>query len=368
MSKQDSITTATDIKKGEFIDIPLRVDEIRNASNSKIHAQLECSDVKDQHVRFTIWAQNEEWVTFPFEEGKWYEFKGFLGKPWENGVNVDARKHSTVEKIDPPEVAIGAKLEEEEPQVTTEQLSSRGAFDIEVLTTVPEAELDLDNSDHVEILCVGLGHQPQRGVPCQSEFILREERTPESELACIEEAVVWLEEHDFSSILTYNGEFDFKHLRGRAKRAADDSGERTRGENLAKRIDDLEAIHIDLMPLSKLIGRGSKLEDVTKAVGEPVQETHWDIYNHGLHPGEDWRKEQWDAMGWQPADDPSDCRVFAADIPHFGRAYLEHQQGNGRSSNSRALRELLRHYTLGDISPLFAIAEDDRVNGEFKTK
>jgi len=82
-----------------------------------------------------------------------------------------------------------------------------------------------------------------------------------------------------------------------------------------------------------------------------VSETHWDIYKHSLNPAE-WRKDHRRFDG-----NPDDPVVYNVDIPYFGQRYLELTEQSESAPEYRALHELLRHYTVADIDPLFELLE-----------
>jgi hypothetical protein len=53
---------------------------------------------------------------------------------------------------------------------------SRAVVDIETVATVPEEDFDARDSDHVELLCVGVGYHPAPGLPAEVDAVPRGRR------------------------------------------------------------------------------------------------------------------------------------------------------------------------------------------------
>lgn len=219
-----------------------------------------------------------------------------------------------------------------------EEMSEGGivAFDIETISRVPEAELDLVNSDHLELLCIGVGYAPGPGRPGKSGVLVRDGLSAESEAELIDRFCEYVEGADPKHLLLFKGDFDLQHVPGRATRARSDAF----GEHVQDVLNDRELINLDLP---------GSLED---NVDEPI-ETHWDIYEHSLNP-EDWRVDHPRFTG--DVDDPV---VTNKDIPYFGDRYLELVEQGEESREVRALYELIRHYTIADIDPLFELVANE---------
>jgi len=76
----------------------------------------------------------------------------------------------------------------------------------------------LRNPDHLELLCIGVGHQPGPGEHVETHVLFRRDWTPEAELELLYRLYEWVRTHISEYLLTYNGKkFDLMHLRGRGR-------------------------------------------------------------------------------------------------------------------------------------------------------
>jgi hypothetical protein len=287
-------------------------------------------DVDDEEVELKVWAAETD--QYDVEDGQWYVFRDAEGDVWQSDRKLSSnRGEMSVEELDgspdfadvPGGSTVGAS-----------ELSDGGilAVDIETVSTVPEDELDLDDSAHLELLCMGVGFAPEPGVPGDSTVLFRTGPSPAAEAELLERFCEYVDERGPEQLVLFRGEFDLQHLRGRAARVGDDA--------LERRVRDVFDDHrvVDLTP-------PGSLED---NVDDPV-ETYWDVYAHSLDPAA-WRADHPRYDG-----DPEDPVVTNKDVPHFGERYLELCASAPESREHRALRELLRHYTVADIDPLFEL-------------
>lgn len=196
------------------------------------------------------------------------------------------------------------------------------AIAIDIETVSPDIEdPNLQNPDHVELLCIGVGYSQGPESPVETHVLFRREQTPESELELLYRLYEWVRTHISDYLLTYNGtKFDLLHLRGRADRA-----ERAAGVSVEARdwVDAITGVHThrDLfIETCDLYDEWIKLEEACRRLDIPVSETE--------HDGE-------------VTDNMS--------IPDLGRRFLQ--------GDSDVFGTLI-NYTEGDIEPLFELAEE----------
>lgn len=329
--------TREDIEQNESIDILIRVESLQEVSNDNFDLKATLTDRTGKQFGFTVFDGDGD--SYTFAEGNWYVLRNASGNFY-NG-NPELRSNfgkMTVEQVPPPSPE-DAPIRRTETDRREAQSGGIAALDIETLMTVPESELDLGNSEHVELLCVALGYRAGPDAPPETTVLFRENRNPASEIALVESVCEWLERRDPSILLTYKGaDFDIEHLRNRPQLAgaqadADAGGDQNPFDEL---LETVEYRNLD---------RGGKLDRVAD-----MEPTYWDIYDHSLNPTS-WRVEQ-----GKSGSALADTRLDGGDLPHFGERYLELcERGNSVSRECRALHEMIRHYAVSDIRPLFEL-------------
>jgi|GEM_PF-3474295 len=324
--------TREDIVDSNTINIVSRVDQVQRFDDGNELYHL--TDIEGNRTTLKIWRNETD--QYDIEPDDWYLFKEAEGDVYQGDKKLSSNRGDMV--VTPlegiPDIVDKAAIENS----SFEELSDGGivAFDIETISTVPESELDLDNSDHLELLCIGVGYALGPGQPGMSDVLVRDGRSAESEAELIARFCDYVEETDPEHLLLFKGDFDLNHVPGRAERV----GSEALGERVQGILEKRETINLDLP---------GSLED---NLDEPV-ETHWDIYEHSLNPA-DWRVSH-------PAydGDPDDPIVTNKDIPYFGERYLELVEQGEDNREVRALYELIRHYTVADIDPLFEIVANE---------
>lgn len=328
--------TREHIEQNESIDVLVRVESLQKVDGDDFDLKATLADRTGKQFGLTVFAGDGQ--NYTFSEGGWYVLRNASGNIYNGTPELRSNfGKMTVEQVPPPSPE-DAPIRRTEADRREAQAGGIAALDIETLTTVPESELDLGNSDHVELLCVGLGYQPDPDAPAETTVSFREDRSPESELALIESVCEWIERRDPSVLLTYKGaDFDVEHLRNRP---------------------ELTGAEMDANPFESLletveyhdIDRGGKLAHVAD-----VDPTYWDVYEHSLNPAE-WRVEQGKSGSAVAA-----FELDGGDVPYFGERYLElRERGETGSVEYRALREMLRRYAAGDVRPLFDLFESER--------
>ena len=325
-----SQATKEDIVDGEPIDIAAKVLQQRTFDDGNTQILLE--DIEGEQLELKIWAGDLE--TDGLEDGEWYCFENAEGDIYNGKVGLGSNR-GELELRHLPEPPEDAVIEQEQKGAIEQVEGDVVALDIETISQVSEAEFDFENSDHVELLCIGVGYTPSLGMPGTSEVLFRSGMTPATETALLEEFCGYVEARDPDQLVMFKGDFDRRHLLGRAKRLVDvESGLDARVEAL---FAEREVVNLD--PWGSLEENASVLP------------TFWDIYDHSLDPAE-WRTDHPRYSG-----DLSDPKVTNADIPYFGERYLELCEDDTDGGEQRALRELLRHYTVADIDPLFELVD-----------
>ena len=342
--------TVGEIENDTAIDILGCVDYV--PENEPERRAVRLFDREGEEFELTLFGSDSN---FGLEKGEWYVFRDAEGDVYEPtdsiGITPSFGDMSVQHLSDPPEIASEkaqkrSKSTTEAPSepVTLEDGTARAVVDIETVLAdgVDEESVDLDDSSHVELLCVGVGYQPAPGLPASVDVLFRSDSSPRAEYDLLEAVCEWLETRDPESVLTY-GEFDPRHLKGRAERLE----ERLEGdvrERLGVFFRDDRYRDVSL---------GVSLEDAADAVP-----TYWDVYDHGLDPTT-WRRRLRETGRWpdgKPLDDPV---MTNKDIDGVGGRYLElsdELDTPNESREYRALRELLRQYTAGDIEPVFQLA------------
>lgn len=321
--------TKEDIEDSTPISLVGKVVRTRSFDNGDELYNIK--DAEQNNIELKVWPEETE--LYEIETDEWYLFECAEGDVFDGDQKLGSnRGNMEAIKLDgPPEFV----------EFTEEQSSASGetvnggivAVDIETISTVSERELDLENSDHIELLCIGVGYTPKLGNPGHSEVLFRQGSSVEAEANLLERFRDYVESRDPDQLLMFKGDFDRTHLRGRARRVNSSDLE----ERVSEILDEHEIINLD--------PPGSLEENIE----DPV-ETHWDIYHHTLTPA-DWRAENPRYSG--DLDDP---KVTNKDISDFGKRYLELYDEGQDTREYRALRELIRHYTESDIDPLFRLA------------
>lgn len=324
--------TKADIENDEPIDIAAKVKDKHTFDNGDTKVLFE--DIGGEEFELKIWAGDDP-VGDP-DVDEWVLLENAMGDVYKGKSNVTSNhgKLSFQHLSEPPvEQTMPRPEEEEEHREKTSVL----ALDIETISLVSEEEFDFENSDHLELLCIGVGYSPDLGTPGQSKVLFRAGKSAADEADLLEALCDYCESHQPDRVVMFKGDFDKRQLIGRAERLND-----VRAELLSRVqaiFDDHEVTNLDPW---------GSLED-----NADVPSTYWDIYNHSLHPPE-WRESH--PRCDEDIDDP---RVFNFDIPYFGERYLETLESNNDERERRALHELLRRYTVTDIDPLFGLVQKD---------
>lgn len=319
--------TREDIEQNEAIDVLVRVESLQEVDGDDFDLKATLADRTGKQFGLTVFAGDGQ--NYTFSEDNWYVLRNASGNVYNGSPELRSNfGRMTVEQVPPPSPE-DAPVRRSEADQREARAGGVAALDIETLTAVPESELDLGNSKHVELLCVALGYRPSPDAPAETTVSFREDRTSESELALVESACEWIERRDPSVLVTYKGaDFDVEHLRNRPRLAGGDESP------FPELLDTVEYRDID---------RGGKLDHVAD-----VEPTYWDVYRHSLNPAS-WRVDQ-----GKSGSALADPEVDGGDVPRFGERYLELCERDGADSvERRALRELLRRYAVADVRPLF---------------
>lgn len=321
-----------DIEQNQSIDILVRVESVRDSDIDQIDRKVSLIDRFGERTQLTIFENDSE--NYNLGEENWYVLRNASGNIHQGSPELRSNfGKMEVTPVETPSAEFAPVLRTEEER---EELRSGGivALDIETLSTVPESELDLQNPEHVEILCVALGYRPEPGMPVETTVLFRQDTHPDSEVSLVEGVCDWIQRRDPSVLLTYMGtDFDIVHLCERPELV---------GDSPSPFYEVLETVeHHD-------IDRGGKLIDVAD-----VEPTYWDVYKHSLEP------RQWRTAQGKSGSNLTDPKLDGGDIPYFGERYLElREQGKADSAECRALHEMIRRYATEDIRPLFELYED----------
>lgn len=358
------VHTAADIEDGELIDITLQLDRVDTPDeHDSIACWVHFVDPDGVFVKCTIFHDSAfsdfEW------DAEYYDLTQVKGDIYQGTVGITPSWDTEIEAL--AEIPDAFTIADEEKpddadapdESQTGETDGRVALDIEVLTSVTEAELDLNDPTHIELLCIGVGYQPARGHPVETAVLFREGTDPQSEVELLDTLCAWLDERQAGTLLTFSGTgFDLPHLRDRAEIASEAAAA---GHETPARVNEtLDSFaHVDLRPIAKqAYANGYSLEGACQGASVPVVETHWDVYRHELSPPT-WREAQWEEMYNSPEKPLDDPTVLGSDVPFFGDRYLERLETDPESVEARSLRMLLDRYTESDIAPLFSLAETD---------
>lgn len=324
-------TTKNDIVDKEPIDIAVKVLQKRTFDDG--NAQVRLKDIEGEELNLKIW--DGEYPIEEIEEDTWYHLEDAQGDIYNGTVGLGSN-HGEIRLSQLSSPPIGVE-EAQSESTTADEFAGEDvvALDIETVSQVSEEEFDFENSDHVELLCIGVGYAPTIGQPGDAEVLFRSGTTSSSEAALLNELCEYVETRDPDRLVTFKGDFDKTHLIGRSERLVEiDSSLATRVKSL---FTEREVVNLEPW--------GSLEENAD------VPPTYWDIYVHSLDPAK-WRADHPGFSG-----DVSDPEVINKDVPYFGEKYLELCDTESGGREHRALRELLRHYTVTDIRPLFDLIE-----------
>lgn len=345
-------TTVDDIEDDMPIDMLAFVDYVPEDKPERRVVRL--FDRLGTEFKLTLFESDSN---YGLNKGEWYVFRDAEGDVYEPmdsiGITPSFGDMSVQHLPEPPEiVSEDAQARSDTTTdgatgpVSLDEGPARAVVDIETVLAdgVDEATLDLQNSAHVELLCVGVGYQPAPGLPAAVDVLFRANSSPQAEYDLLEAVCEWLEAREPESVLTYHGGFDRQHLRGRAEQLEATVG----GDGVRNRFEAF----LDDDRFRDLGLSGMSLEDAAETVP-----TYWDVYAHDLDPVT-WRRRLRE-LGRYPEETPLDHPVMTnKDIAPVGARYLELADDLGSPDESqeyRALRELLRHYTAGDIEPVFQL-------------
>lgn len=325
-------TTRDDIEQNESMDILVRVESVTEVENDSFDLKATLVDKSGKQFGLTVFAGDGD--SYTLKPDQWYVLRNASGNVYNQ--NPELRSNfgkMTVEQVRRPSPDF-APIVRTETDRRESQSGGVLALDIETLATESEADIDLGNSEHVELLCVALGYRPDPDAPAETTVLFRDSPRPESEVELVEAVCEWINRRDPSTLVTYMGrDFDIEHLRNRPRLAG------TATNPFEDLLETVEHRDID---------RGAKLTHVAD-----VEPTHWDIYDHSLNPTA-WRVEQ-----GKSGSALSSPEIDGGDVPYFGERYLELcERGEDGSVECRALREMIRRYAVGDVRPLFDLYEN----------
>jgi len=195
-------TTKEDIDDGEPISIAAQVLQHRTFDDGNTQVRLQ--DTEGQEFLLKIW--DGDLPAFEFREDEWILLEDALGDIYNGDVNVGSN-YSDVQLTyleSPP-----SSVDQDEPDNTaadsTQQSGGVVVLDIETISTVPEAEFEFDNSDHLELLCIGVGYAPHQGAPGATHTLFRSGTTDVSEAALLRQFCEYVESHAPSHLVTFKG-------------------------------------------------------------------------------------------------------------------------------------------------------------------
>jgi len=173
-----------DTLDGETISIAAQVPQHRTFDDGNTQVQLQ--DTEGQEFLLKIW--DGDLPAFEFREDEWILLEDALGDIYNGNVNVGSNYGDIqVTSLESPP----SSVDQDEPDNTaadsTQQSGGVVALDIETISTVPEAEFEFENSDHLELLCIGVGYAPYQGAPGASHTLFRSGTTGVSEAALLQQ-------------------------------------------------------------------------------------------------------------------------------------------------------------------------------------
>lgn len=223
------------------------------------------------------------------------------------------------------------------------------AIDIETASPHSEPNGDMQNTDHFELVAVGLGYQKRPGASVETEVLFREggwDTYHTTEL--LTRVTDWIKARDPNYAITYNGKsFDEPHLLNWAAEA--DAEYKT--TDLEETFQTIFNNHVDLIRSASSIHGGSgqsriKLEEALEDADITVSKTYYG--NYDLPP--------------ELTNSVEQDYVQNVDIGRvLGEAYVDYI---GVPDEPHAeyldLGRLLYDYTAADIEPLFELSESLR--------
>lgn len=223
----------------------------------------------------------------------------------------------------------------------------RIALDIETISPQlgPNDRPDFENPEHFELLIVALGYQPKGGEVEDLTALFRREPSPDAELELVSDVVEWIGNHPADELVTYNGtRFDLTHLEGRPRIIEGGTGPVT---SMFQDIQD-ELDHLDLKPAAwRRFGDYTSLEKTCQHQGLPVEETRYADFSHGLDLNTVLNRRV-----------SANSIVQSKDVPAIGESWLAAAAGEDDVDvDIDGSRQMLEHYALADIKPLFQLAD-----------
>lgn len=317
-------TVKSDIVDGAPIDMAAKV--LSHSVYEDGNENYVVRDLEGNTLSLRIFSNDAD--GYDFETGSWYVFENARGDVYNEKQQIGSNYGKLVAtKLDEPPVEA-----ENHGQSPLGNLPTGGvvAVDIETVSTVDHDEFSFENSEHVELLAVGVGYARGPDQPGDVDVFLRDGPSASAELELLERLADYVDERAPASIVVFKGDFDIRHIPGRAA-ILDEGGDLY--DRLSEWCNEETVTNLD--------PPGSLEENAD------VPETHWDIYRHSLTPA-DWRKDHPNYYG-----DIDALEVTNKDVPYFGDRYLELCEADPGCQEHRALEALLRHYTSTDIYPLF---------------
>lgn len=223
------------------------------------------------------------------------------------------------------------------------------AIDIETASPNSEPNGDMQNTDHFELIAVGLGYQDRPGGTVETDVLFREGgwglyHTSEL-LSRVEQ---WLKARDPNYAITYNGNnFDKIHLLNWAKQADEEYKTTTFTETFETLFDN----HVDLIRSASSVHGGAgnsylSLDDALDNAAINVSEIYYKDYDLPTD-----FTQQFD-LGY----------VQNVDVGRvIGEAYVNYIGARDQPHDDYTdLETLLYDYTVTDIEPLFELSESLR--------
>lgn len=325
--------TRDDVEDGVTLSIAGLVKRINSFDDGNVLVRF--VDLDGNELDFKIWSGDTDHDML--ETGEWFLFHAAKGDVFDDEVQIESNfGNAEIEPIDGP----STDPEQSTSDGTAESVQDGVlAFDIETVSTVPEATFNFRNSDHLELLSIGVGFAPNGDDPVETDVLVRSGTAPADEVTLLERFCDYVERQTPEELLFYKGlDFDKRHVLGRAERLDDSDGLHGRVQAI---FDSHDLVNLD---------PPGSLEDNTD-----VTPTYWDVYTHSLDPVA-WRESH---PNWDDDTRMDVPHVENTDIPYFGERYLALADDVDESDNGgveyRSLRELIVHYTRADIEPLFEL-------------
>lgn len=143
-----------DIQQNAEIDLLVRVESSHEASG--VRERILLTDIEGDQLQLTLFDQSPE---YDFVEGEWFVLRGASGNVYEGQKELRPNfGDMNIEHVpDPPDDLIPDSTtgQSAPPSADVDADEARIALDIETVMTVDEEILDLDDSTHLELLCIG---------------------------------------------------------------------------------------------------------------------------------------------------------------------------------------------------------------------